>query len=386
MAAVCLQLGNPLTANLVISTVFIPTLRYALVAIFLLSNLNITIVNPSSSPDRMKTHPQTAIFPPSRLPSDAPHSLADVARYRLAVLFSVIFSVYPALNPAHSNQSRNDSQVPRVPNFRGLDRSKRRHVAKASVHWRASRTLSPKTPKTSNYTRSDEYGHAADNPQLRYPIKNPPCCQPSHERSNDASQTLATAIDRQTDVLHRVLSAVRTSPQTPTEPARSYSAVADTPHSFADLARYWLADLVSALSPALYPATHSNQSRDDFLPSRDLSHTLNRSIISRRRHPTTASVLDLSSKRHRHLTKVSVHRRRPRRHPMNMVMQPTTPPPATSTIPAVTHLTIDPTTSLMSSLPPLTDKPMFYTKFYPHLQLRRLRRCRLNRLCFPYPP
>jgi hypothetical protein len=67
----------------------------------------------------------------------------------------------------------------------------------------------------------------------------------------------------------------------PTNPSQSPSAVSvnsdvtEFPCSFAGLARYWLAVVLSAAYPA-----HSNQSRDDFLPSRDLSHSLDCSIIS----------------------------------------------------------------------------------------------------------
>jgi hypothetical protein len=106
MAAVCIQLENPFTMLLVNSTVFIPTwFLHALVAIFLLSNVNITI-KPSSFSNSNPRYREPAIFLPSQLSSDAPHSLADVARYWLAVLFSALSSVYPA----RSNQSRFDFQ------------------------------------------------------------------------------------------------------------------------------------------------------------------------------------------------------------------------------------------------------------------------------------
>jgi hypothetical protein len=213
----CIRLETPFTTLLVISTVFaIPTwLRYALVITFLLSIMDITI-NPSSSSIR-QPHRSTPMIRPARSYSavtETPHSLTDLARYWLAVLFSALS---PAVYPAHSD-SDDDLLRHRQPRVIGLGYKRHRHLTKTSVRRRGSRALPPKIPKTPKTPKtSDEHGHAADNPDLRYPINNPPCSHPSHDRSNDESQTLVTAIDRQTEVLHRVLSAV-TSSQTPTEP------------------------------------------------------------------------------------------------------------------------------------------------------------------------
>jgi hypothetical protein len=156
MAAVCIQLENLFTTLLVISTVFIPTwLRHALVTIFLLSNLNITVpINPSSSSDRRKNprYRDPAIFSPSQLYSAVADGAAEKIRYWLAVLFSA--RLRPAFHPANSNQSRiNDflssrdllhslnrsiiSRSNRSPPLlcQGLGRSKRGQQTKASVHW-----------------------------------------------------------------------------------------------------------------------------------------------------------------------------------------------------------------------------------------------------------
>jgi hypothetical protein len=77
--------------------------------------------------------------------------------------------------------------------------------------------------------------------------------------------------------------------------SRSHPAAAAAPQS---LAQHWFNVIAAALSPAigcpmLSPAP-SNQPRDDFRPSRDLSHSLNCSIIGpskRRRLRTKASVV-----------------------------------------------------------------------------------------------
>jgi hypothetical protein len=95
-----------------------------------------------------------------------------------------------------------------------------------------------------------------------------------------------------------------------------------TPHSVAGLTRYWLTVLFSALfpvDPANYPA-HSHQSHNDLL---------------RQRKPR---VLDLGSKRHQHLTKVSLYRRGSR------ALTPKTPKPTSDEYshaadnPAIRHI------------------------------------------------
>jgi hypothetical protein len=232
MASVCIQLERPFTTFLVISTLFtIPAwLRYALVAIFLLSN-NTIMIKLSSAPC-LNTDRDPAVSPLSRShpgPAATPQSLAHwfnvIARTLRLALSSALRpalnapALYPALCPAHSptqsNQPRDDFRPSR--DLHSLNRSiigpskRRRLRTKASVvHRRTVRTL-PTPALRIPSLRSDE--HATENNTPTRYINNP-CCHSSHGCSNNAP---AAAINQQTDVLRQVLSAV-TSPHAPTEP------------------------------------------------------------------------------------------------------------------------------------------------------------------------